>query len=236
MSFLKKHWRFTVPAVVVLCVLLLGVVALYSTSEPPEPKRVYVMPESNVSQPRPPLGSTKMASIVKPVPDVSAPARVLDKGTSIDKEEPVINYLTGEIVPRDKGPLLAYLEQLKTRKQEIQKELRQQAARESLNEWVTEVFAPELEEMKPDLFYLRDLHYAMGAKTAYQTVITGPDERAYYKAQVVRFRTLVDEFVERFATVPLESQERILDSIATKWSQEDADIIKARIAQHLWSN
>ena len=37
MSFLKKHWRFTVPPVVVLCVLLLAVVALHSTSEPSEP-------------------------------------------------------------------------------------------------------------------------------------------------------------------------------------------------------
>ncbi len=51
MSFLKKHWRFTVPAVVVLCVLLLGVVALYSTSEPPEPKTVYVMPDSSSDNP-----------------------------------------------------------------------------------------------------------------------------------------------------------------------------------------
>ena len=45
MSFLKKHWPFTVPAAVILCMLLVGVVALYSTSEPPELKRVYVMPE-----------------------------------------------------------------------------------------------------------------------------------------------------------------------------------------------
>lgn len=49
MSFLKKHWRFTVPAAVVLCVLLLGVVLLYSTSEPHEPKTVYVMPERTVA-------------------------------------------------------------------------------------------------------------------------------------------------------------------------------------------
>ncbi len=45
MSFLKKRWRFAAPTVVVLCVLILGVVVLYSPSEPPEPKRVYVMPE-----------------------------------------------------------------------------------------------------------------------------------------------------------------------------------------------
>ena len=46
MSFLKRHWRFTVPAVVVLCVLLLGVVVLYSTSEPPEDNVVHVSPEA----------------------------------------------------------------------------------------------------------------------------------------------------------------------------------------------
>ena len=51
MSFLKKHWRFTVPAIVVLCVLLLGVVALYSTSEPLEPKTVYVTPERSANPP-----------------------------------------------------------------------------------------------------------------------------------------------------------------------------------------
>lgn len=51
MSFLKKHWRFTVPAVVVLCVLLLAVVALHSTSEPSEPNTVYAMPERSVDNP-----------------------------------------------------------------------------------------------------------------------------------------------------------------------------------------
>jgi hypothetical protein len=51
MSFLKKHWRFTVPAGAVLCVLLLGVVVLYSTSEPPEPKTVYAMPERSADPP-----------------------------------------------------------------------------------------------------------------------------------------------------------------------------------------
>ena len=52
MSFLKKHWRFTVPVVVVLCVLLLGAVALYRASEPSEPKTVYEMPERSGEQPR----------------------------------------------------------------------------------------------------------------------------------------------------------------------------------------
>ena len=44
LSFLKTHWRFTVLAVMVLCVLLRGVVALNNTSEPPEPKAVYALP------------------------------------------------------------------------------------------------------------------------------------------------------------------------------------------------
>ena len=56
MSFLKNHWQFTVAAVVVLCVLLLGAVALYSASEPPESKTVYEMPErsgpDNLSNPQ----------------------------------------------------------------------------------------------------------------------------------------------------------------------------------------
>ncbi len=46
MSFLKKHWRFTVPAMIVVCVMSLGVVVLYSTSQTPEePARVYAMPK-----------------------------------------------------------------------------------------------------------------------------------------------------------------------------------------------
>lgn len=50
MSFLKKHWRFTVPAMAVLCVLLLSVVALlYTSSETPEPTTVYTMPERSSS-------------------------------------------------------------------------------------------------------------------------------------------------------------------------------------------
>ena len=51
MSCLKKHWRFTVPAIVVLSTLLIGVVVLYSTSEPPEPKTVYTMPERSTNNP-----------------------------------------------------------------------------------------------------------------------------------------------------------------------------------------
>ena len=53
MSFLKKHWRFTVPAVVVLCTLLIGLVVMYSTGEPPEPKTVYAMPERTTDNPPP---------------------------------------------------------------------------------------------------------------------------------------------------------------------------------------
>ena len=51
MSFLKKHWRFTVPAAVVLCVLLLCVFTLYTTSETSEPKTVYGMPERSPDNP-----------------------------------------------------------------------------------------------------------------------------------------------------------------------------------------
>ena len=55
MSFLKKHWRFTVPVVVVLCVLLLGAVALYRASEPPEPKTIYGVPERSAPNNSPSL-------------------------------------------------------------------------------------------------------------------------------------------------------------------------------------
>ena len=40
MSLLKKQWRFTVSAVIALCVLLLGAVALYRASKPQESKTV----------------------------------------------------------------------------------------------------------------------------------------------------------------------------------------------------
>lgn len=65
MSFLKKHWRFTVPAVVVLCVLLLGAVVLYTTSETPEPKRVYAMPERSPDNP-PPINTGGRSTIETP--------------------------------------------------------------------------------------------------------------------------------------------------------------------------
>ena len=51
MSFLKKHWRFTLPAVVVLCMLIIGVTVLYINSTPPESKTVYVMPERSPDNP-----------------------------------------------------------------------------------------------------------------------------------------------------------------------------------------
>lgn len=53
MSFLKRNWRLTVPAFVALCALLIGVIVLYSTGEPPEPKTVYVMPERTADNPPP---------------------------------------------------------------------------------------------------------------------------------------------------------------------------------------
>lgn len=63
MSFLKKHWRFAVPAVVVLCVLLLGVIALYRTSEPPVPKTVYAMSERSGADAPPPLNTGRIATV-----------------------------------------------------------------------------------------------------------------------------------------------------------------------------
>ena len=63
MSFLKKHWRFTVPAVVVFCVLLICVVALYSTSKPPEPRTVYVLPERSSSDNPPALNTGGIATL-----------------------------------------------------------------------------------------------------------------------------------------------------------------------------
>ena len=66
MSFLMKHWRFTVPAVVVLCALLLGVIALYSTNTLPEPERVYAMPER--SPDNQPTFNTGGIATIEPVP------------------------------------------------------------------------------------------------------------------------------------------------------------------------
>ena len=76
MFFLKKHWRFTVPAVVVLCVLLLGGIALYSTSEPPEPKTVYVMPERSSTDNSPTVNSGGIAtsSLLVQSAETTAPA------------------------------------------------------------------------------------------------------------------------------------------------------------------
>ena len=63
MSFLKKHWRFTVPVVVVLCVLLLGAVALYRASEPPEPKTIYAVPERSAPNNSPVLNTGGVATV-----------------------------------------------------------------------------------------------------------------------------------------------------------------------------
>lgn len=62
MSFLKKHWRFTVPAVVVLSVLLLGVVVLYGTHKPPEPIVVYGLPDRTADQPER-INTTKLPQL-----------------------------------------------------------------------------------------------------------------------------------------------------------------------------
>ena len=51
MSFRTKLLRCTLPAVIALCVLLLAVRTMFRTNEPPEPKRVYVMPERSINPP-----------------------------------------------------------------------------------------------------------------------------------------------------------------------------------------
>lgn len=71
MSFLKKHWRVTVPAVVVLSLLLLGVFTLYTTSEPPQPETVYAMPERSADNP-PPLNTGGVS-----IPSSTTPAAQL---------------------------------------------------------------------------------------------------------------------------------------------------------------
>ena len=68
MSFLKKHWRFTVLAVFVLCVLLLGVVVLYRTGGTPEPKTVYVMPERSEAPPS--LNTDEGEGLIRSVPTI----------------------------------------------------------------------------------------------------------------------------------------------------------------------
>ena len=89
MSFLKKHWRFTVPAVVVLCVLLVGVVALYSTSEPPEPKTVYVMPERSSTDNSPTVntGGIATSSLVQSA-ETTAPVESPTQEIVSDTESP----------------------------------------------------------------------------------------------------------------------------------------------------
>ena len=52
MSFLKKYWRFIIPALAVLCVILLSAFILYSNITPSDPKRVYLMPERNLDNPQ----------------------------------------------------------------------------------------------------------------------------------------------------------------------------------------
>ncbi|MDE0299507.1 MAG: hypothetical protein OXN17_12815 [Candidatus Poribacteria bacterium] len=71
MSFFKQHWQFTVPAIVVVCALLLGVLALYSTSQPKKPKTVYVMPERSADDPPTPnAGSVSLSPTPQPTTSV----------------------------------------------------------------------------------------------------------------------------------------------------------------------
>lgn len=72
MSFLKKHWRFTMPAVVVLCVLLVGVVVLYSTNESSEPTTVYTMPARGLDN----SVGVNTAPIAPASPDSNSPTDV----------------------------------------------------------------------------------------------------------------------------------------------------------------
>ena len=92
MSFLKKHWQFTVPAMVVLCVILLGVVVLYSTSEPPERRRFYAMPERSPDN-SPPINTGGVS--LSPVPVSSAGVATTVSTTPTAKTE--------TLAPKDEG-------------------------------------------------------------------------------------------------------------------------------------
>ncbi|MDE0041890.1 MAG: hypothetical protein OXT74_07635 [Candidatus Poribacteria bacterium] len=83
---MKKDWKFTVPAVMVFCVLLIGVVALYSTSTPPELKTVYAMPERS-SLDNPPALNT---GGIPPQILMAANETVEPKGSVVATTTPVV--------------------------------------------------------------------------------------------------------------------------------------------------
>ena len=89
MSFLKTHWRFTVPAVIVLCAVLAGVFTLYSTSEPPEPETVYAMPER--SPDNPPALNTGGVLLTASNTDVDTPVGTIATATSETLESELVS-------------------------------------------------------------------------------------------------------------------------------------------------
>ena len=95
MSFLRKHWRFALPAVIALCLIPLAVLTLYRTNEPPEPKRVYSMPKRSINPPPVNTGGLPPAKSMTSSYAVTTESGGMNSSTSdSSSDEPAVDYNT----------------------------------------------------------------------------------------------------------------------------------------------
>lgn len=83
MSFLKKHWRFTLPITVVVLCLIVGTFTLYGIDKPQEPKIVYAMPERSVEV-TPPLNTGGTSLPTSTTAPAEAETESADTSTAAD--------------------------------------------------------------------------------------------------------------------------------------------------------
>ena len=212
MSFVKKHWRFTVPAVVALCVLLLGVFLLYGTSEPPELTRVYAMPESG-----------KRAALDTRIPSVEIADSPTPVVTSIEQadadegEKQASNLSRAELLAQ-RDALLAKLQKEKLRTKAIalrrkefaerQALLDQEATVNELHQWVTTYAAPKWRQIQLDL---------------------QDDSRELAAFADIGAHELWQEMIPRLAELSPPLQQMVIDSIRRSVSDDVATFVAREV-------
>jgi len=215
MSFLRKHWRFTAPAVIVICALLIGAVMMHSSNgKPTETKTVYVMPERHQQDLEADSSVSNTQSIVKEANQVIEHS--ITDATSKTNEEAKDRKIA-ELKAEIAATKLANAE--KDRKIEenniLLSKLRKQKEEDQewsdLHRWLIDNrIREQLAELEPDLWFIHDAEFKGDNVLEY---FPEGEDRIFYVEKLLRYIEIVEQIADKLAAASPDVREEVLDSI-----------------------
>lgn len=222
MSFLIKHWRITVAAVVAVCVITISVYALYPTKQPLVAERHYVMPEGYTEIPP----GTDQVQVIHPAPEMpttgEASYATIDAPDEATREE-LIAKRDALITKRDellsiRAAQIAKKEALIAENKALRAELAQRRFLRTnhkgdligeLLDWATTEYTQRAQRISPDL----ERNDELGLFAEIEAI------------------ELWDETVNRVAQLDADTQQQIIDEMRNQGHPEAADLMAHGIAQ-----